>query len=277
MAGVRRLRSGAFAPTSWRATLSRGAEDASESEEEEEEEEEEEGEGDIDDSIQEEASSNVPPFSDSLEGLIRKVRKIVKTFKSSPIKNDFLAQCCTDEGLNQTKLTLDIKIRWNSIVEMIRTLLRIWKSVARALTEFSLTHLLLSKAEIKQLTGVCDCLETVAAGATELGSRDMDLARGDQVLEFILTGLGKDTTQFGASMHQAILERLQQRRLPQIAGLLRYLSGDDLNESSLIYPPRQELIKVAKELYIKLFWEATTEVENPEPPSQTDEPPSKKS
>ena len=45
MAGVRRLRSGAFAPTSWRATLSRGAEDASESEEEEEEEEEgEEGE-----------------------------------------------------------------------------------------------------------------------------------------------------------------------------------------------------------------------------------------
>ncbi|QQP39788.1 Hypothetical protein FKW44_013616, partial [Caligus rogercresseyi] len=59
--------------------------------------------------------------------------------------------------------------------------------------------------EIKLLKGVCDCLETVAAGSTGLGSRDMDLARGDRIMEFILTRLSKDTTQFGASMHQAIL------------------------------------------------------------------------
>ncbi|QQP37734.1 Uncharacterized protein FKW44_018115, partial [Caligus rogercresseyi] len=234
---------------------------------------------DIDDSIQEEAASNVPPFADSLEDVIRKVRKIVKTFKKSPVKNDFLAKCCLAEGLKETKLTLDIKIRWNSIVTMIDSVLRARKAVTLALTEFSLTHLLLSEAEIKLLKGVCDCLETVAAGSTGLGSRDMDLARGDRIMEFILTRLSKDTTQFGASMHQAISQRLEQRRLPQISGLLRYLSGDDLEESSLIYPPRKELIKTAQELYIKLFWEANAEVkvENPEPPSQTDEPPSKKS
>ncbi|QQP56648.1 Hypothetical protein FKW44_001378 [Caligus rogercresseyi] len=69
------------------------------------------GEDDIDDSIQEEAASNVPPFADSLEDVIRKVRKIVKTFKKSPVKIDFLAKCCLAEGLKETKLTLDIKIR----------------------------------------------------------------------------------------------------------------------------------------------------------------------
>ncbi|QQP56017.1 Hypothetical protein FKW44_000537 [Caligus rogercresseyi] len=47
------------------------------------------GGDDIDDSIQEEAASNVPPFADSLEDVIRKVRKIVKTFKKSPSKTIF--------------------------------------------------------------------------------------------------------------------------------------------------------------------------------------------
>ena len=88
----------------------------------------------------------------------------------------------------------------------------------------------------------------------------------------------KDKTSFGVSLHQSITERLAQRRLPRICGLLRYLSGDDLDESPLEYPSRSELIKTAKDLHVKLFWEeATVDTENPEPAPQTDEPQSKKS
>ena len=164
--------------------------DEAESANEGEGEEESEEDGD-DAGIEEVNCEGVAPFSGSLKDIIGKARKIVKTFKYSPVKNDFLAQCCTNEGLNQTKLSLDIKIRWNSIVTMLRSLLRAWPAVKKALHEFSLTHLLLTEAEVKFLNGICDCLETVAAGATELGSRDMDLARADKIIEFILDGLNK--------------------------------------------------------------------------------------
>ena len=178
-----------------------------ENEEEEEADEEEEEENEGGNGI-EDVSTDVPPFNDSLPHLniiITKVRKIVKTFKKSPVKNDFLSKCCKDLALKDTKLVLDVKTRWNSVIQMIKSVLRISPAVNQALSEFSLPHLKISEAEVKVLEGIYDSLETVAAGATELGSNQMDLGKADQIMEFILAKLGQNKSPFGCTLRSHVV------------------------------------------------------------------------
>ena len=271
----------------------RGGENAEDLEEEEEgeEEEEEEEEGDSQSFAQEEARPDVPPFCESLADLIRQVRIIIKTFRKSPVKNDFLAKCCEELGLEFTKLLLDVKTRWNSVVKMVRSLLRILSAVNKALLEFGLAHLILSEAEVNMLRGVVDCLDTIEVAATELGGNDVDMGAADKIMEFILVNLGKDESPFGTSMYDAVFRRIEERRMPHISGLIRYLSGENLSDSTLSYPSRQELMKTARDVFVKFFWEkpASCEAEAPTPTTpptaptastsqgESDDPPCKRS
>ena len=73
-------------------------------------------------------------------------------------------------GVRDTKLELDVRTRWNSLVKMIKSLLRIRGAVNRALSEFSILHLVLSEAEVELLKCIVECLDTIEVGATELRS-----------------------------------------------------------------------------------------------------------
>ena len=48
------------------------------------------------------ASNEVPDFNVGIKNVIKKVRKVVKTFRKSPVKNDVLKEICaagTKEGV----------------------------------------------------------------------------------------------------------------------------------------------------------------------------------
>ena len=89
----------------------------------EDDEDSEGGEASDCDEISKEISDNALAFADSLKELINKVRKIVKLFRKSPVKNDFLANCCKENDMKDIKLILDCKTRWNSLKEMLGSFL----------------------------------------------------------------------------------------------------------------------------------------------------------
>ena len=128
------------------------------------------------------------------------------------MKNDYLMQCCISEGLNETRLALDIKIWWNTIVAMLQSLQRIWPAVKKGLQEFSLSHLILNDTDIKLLESICDCLETVATGATAPCGNSLNLGEADKIIEFVLNKLAQDRSTFGPLIHEAILKRLSEQR-----------------------------------------------------------------
>ena len=134
--------------------------------------------------------------------------------------------------------------------------MQILPAVTKALTEFGLDNLIPSEAEIKQLEDISDVLDTVECGATALGRNDMDLGKADQVVEFMLTQLQQNSSSFSRKMNNAIQARISERRNALLSGLLRYLAGEDLIESALTYPSRSELIKGARDLYMRLFFDA---------------------
>ena len=71
-----------------------------------------------------------------------------------------------------------------------------------------------------------------------------------------LAKLGSQTCDIGKKLYEAVLKIINKRRDPKVAGLLRYLDNpedyyDDTEESALDYPTKNELAKVAKDLYLR--------------------------
>ncbi len=117
-------------------------------------------------------------------------------------------------------------------------------AIEEALTETSQIDLLPSKEEFETLESIVDVLETVEASATKLGANDMDIGQAGKVMEFMLMSLSDNDSAFGKRMKKAMFKRLNERRLPRLAGLMRYLLKDELEEDSpLSYPSRTRLTK----------------------------------
>ena len=71
------------------------------------------------DYFEEEERNIAFPLASNLQDVVQKVRKIVKLFRRSPVKNDDHLQPYILENLGKEKmLFLDCKTRWNSLLTM---------------------------------------------------------------------------------------------------------------------------------------------------------------
>ena len=68
--------------------------------------------------------------------LIKKVRKVVKIFKNSPVKNNtYLRKYILQEHGKKLKLILDCKTRWNSMFDMLERYHRLNVCLKKALID----------------------------------------------------------------------------------------------------------------------------------------------
>ncbi len=81
----------------------------------------------IDDKINE--SISIPKVKVHLQSVIVKVRKIVKLFRKSPVKNDVLQEEVKKQHGREIVLILDCRTRWNSLLAMIQQFLKIKEQI----------------------------------------------------------------------------------------------------------------------------------------------------
>ena len=68
-----------------------------------------------------------------LRALITKVRKIVKTFRRSPLKNEVLQKYVKQDNKKELQLVLDSKTRWSSMLSMLERFNILKSSLKKAL------------------------------------------------------------------------------------------------------------------------------------------------
>ena len=234
-------------------------------------------------SLVEDVDFQAPTLEGDLKPVVKKVRKITKLFRQSPVKNAILQGYIKE--WNPTKqelqLILDILTRWGSLLNMNRRFLKVVKCILKALVDLGLQHLMPTEDEIELLQGLVDILETIELGSLEMSKMDVDLLHSDKVIEFMVKSVEESTSPFAAKMAEILNIRLLERRNSSISGLLRLLSSPSPAESSLDYPTKNELLKKARDLYVRLFWSppsATNENEEQLPQNEEeDEPKEKKS
>lgn len=86
--------------------------------------------------VQEEAASNhIICEADKYYEVLKNVRKIIKMFKASSVKNNVLQGYVIEQEGKPLQLILDIKIRWNSLVSMLKRFIQLKEPLNKALHE----------------------------------------------------------------------------------------------------------------------------------------------
>ncbi|KAL1238640.1 2,3-bisphosphoglycerate-independent phosphoglycerate mutase [Trichinella spiralis] len=81
---------------------------------------------------------------------------------------------------------MDSRVRWNSMLTMLRRFLEMKDCVKSALKSLSDVDNFLSETELTLISDIVNALEPVAVFVNALGRKDCSLATAETVLEFLL-------------------------------------------------------------------------------------------
>lgn len=195
-----------------------------------EDEEDEEENDDEDDELQQETSFEVTEvlnddkeMKENFQETIKKVRKICKLFRKSPVRNDENLQPQVMKALGkELKLALDVKTRWNSTVTMLRRFLLLTKEIKMALIQLDM-NFDFSDDEITLLQDLVNALEPLELAITRLSGQETTLKMADDILMFTATALSDLKTELGDSLKDSFMSRMIERRNHEVMHLVWYL------------------------------------------------------
>lgn len=198
----------------------------------------------------------------SIAQTIQKVRRIVRMFRKSPLKNEILQKYVIIEYNKELKLILDVKTRWNSLLAMLERFIALKTCILKALMDFKVNNTTnISEEEYLVVQTVVTALQPIKVGIERLGKRDASLLEAEGVLVFILDVLRKNKDCFSGKVLQYVRQRIVERRNTNVVGLLKYLNNpsnykyeSDI-DSILSLPSKTVLQATAKKLFSKLFVE----------------------
>ncbi|XP_065665757.1 uncharacterized protein LOC136087194 [Hydra vulgaris] len=129
----------------------------------------------------------IPKVKVHLQSVITKVRKIVKLFRKSPVKNDVLQEEIKKEHGKEVSLILDSRTRWNSLLSMIQQFLKVKHSIRKVLKDIS-PHLICSDDEEDTLSDIVAALEPVKLAAA-LCRQNATLLTAEGIFKFLVNRL----------------------------------------------------------------------------------------
>ena len=154
--------------------------------------------------------------------VIVKVRTVVKMFRKSPLKNEILHKHIQAQLNTELKLILDLKTKWNSLLELIKTFTKVEKCTRMALVEIE-TSVTITDAEMKILHDLIDVLEPVTHAVDGLCRRDATLLTAERIHGFVLKTLSNSNSAYSASLMSHLEVRIKERRNSCLVHLLEYL------------------------------------------------------
>ena len=116
----------------------------------------------------------------------------------------------------------------------------------------------LDKNEVSLTEDLKETLEIIEVGAKALSHCDVTILQSKKIFKFNIQKLSQETGQIAGDMLTALFRKIESRQNKNICGLIRYLESlQNYNQisqqSRLEYPKKKELLKVARDLFMRLF------------------------
>ena len=189
--------------------------------------------------------------------VIGKVRTVVKMFRKSPFKDEILQKHIQAQLSTELKLILDSKIRWNSLLEMIKIFVRAEKCIRMALVEIG-TSTAITNAEIKIPHDLIDVLEPVKHAVDGLCRRNAALLTAERIHDFVFKTFSNSNSAYSTSLKSHLEVRIKDRRNACLVHLLKYLHDPNFlmeNKFDIFgeYGNKNKMYTLASTLMQKLF------------------------
>ena len=154
--------------------------------------------------------------------LANKIRKIVKIFKRSPLKNDLLQRYVKEIYPTGLNLILDCKTRWSSLLNMFERIVKIKLPVQKALLDLQ-EVINLSDHEITEISKIIHSLGPIKAALEALCRRDVNLITAEATIKFLLDELLSSHSSLNEAIQKAINQRMVQERYTEASVILQCL------------------------------------------------------
>ena len=76
-------------------------------------------------------------LAEDYDVIIKKIRKIAKMFRNSPTKMDSLRKILREKYGKEYSIQKDMKVRWNSMLDMLRRFQNVKDGIKETLQEYS--------------------------------------------------------------------------------------------------------------------------------------------
>lgn len=164
--------------------------------------------------------------------IVQKVRGIVRVFRQSPVRNDTALQPRVRESFGkELQLSIDVKTRWNSLLNMLKRFYELRKEIRLALAQLDMDFPF-SSVEMALIKELIDALEPLEFALKSLSSRKIHLAEVDNICCFVKKKVEDLGTGVAGELKNSFVLRIQQRRVPTLFHLARYLKDSTYLENS---------------------------------------------
>ena len=170
------------------------------------------------------AREKCPAFTPEIEDVFKKVRKLVKVFQKSTVKNEVLQKYVMQEHEKELPLILDRKTRLSSMFQMIERFIFLKKCIFKALLDLSIAHDI-TQAEFLFLDEMKAALKRVKLAVEAMCRQNTTLLTAEGIFLFLIREMKKQRTTLAKKLLSAVKNRIQQRRKNDLINLMRYLQN----------------------------------------------------
>jgi len=203
---------------------------------------------------------NIPKnveLKETIEEKLNNTRKLIKHFKKSVVKNGVLQQIVQEKFNKKYKLILDVKIRWNSIIKMIKRVILIKSCIESALNKLNEKELFYT-IDFDFLDELVKILDPLEEAITIMSKNNCDLLIAEGSIKFIFQRLRENKTSLSKEIFYSLKNQITKRRNKELISLIKFLqtiSFDfiDQNDEIFIYSSKKEIITFAQKVYERLF------------------------
>ena len=140
---------------------------------------------------------------------------------------------------------------------MFTRFLEIRSPIDNTLKELNLGSKCLTEDEVAVVKDLSESLEIIEVGVTALCRRDIIVSKSEKIFEYVLKKLAEETGTISQKLLATVTDRIESRN-KGICSLVSNLENPDSYEqvvesSPLSYPKKLELVKVAKDVFSRLF------------------------
>ena len=155
--------------------------------------------------------------------IVNKVRRIVKIFKRSPLKNEVLQRYVKDIYPNGLNVILDCKTRWSSLINMLERIIRIKLPFQKALLDLGVEDINIVDQEFEVISSIVEALKPIRIALDALCRRDANLITAEATVKFVLDEIHKSQSYYNIRIQEAINQRIVQERYTETSVITQYL------------------------------------------------------
>ena len=189
--------------------------------------------------------------------LIELIRKMVRKFRKSPVKNDMFLQPEVQKELGkELKLILDCKTRWGSMYSMLKRFLQVNKQLKHAMIMMEESYDITDE-DIGTLEELCNALEPINELSLVLGRMDTTILDSEAMIGLTIELLDQQGTEISSRLKEALVREILKRRNTTLVHLFEYLKDPDYikKRKDIFGEPIQkfEIVELAQRLHERLF------------------------